>query len=731
MTLKKIARNFALHLLMVGASLIIGLLSFGGMFALWPIIPLALATFVLSVAYETEIYLQNIKGAWNKLFKHNALKRQLAKDYLLDNFPEEVEAHQHEDHDDHSKHEHLEHDHGKCKNEEHEEEHHHGDHQHDDHEQPLLSRPQFFTDYDIQLELLHRFDHKKLNAESKASKKQIEKTLRDMEKWFSLQLFAANEPGNTPYETALRNWIMDPTRVARRDEIKQTLQNQQTSFGWAKYFSLFAGIFMTLGTTYLLVETFSIIPFLAAIPFASLPLLILPMAVIAGTAYGFLTYNTTTDMLKDGTIQEWLKYLGIEKREVNNTAPENETKEQALKKTTDSIADSIGGRIMAWILIALAIGLTLCTAGTWWTVVKETRPLFNWLVKIPSLIIVLSNAIIIGLSQLAFNLVNTRESWEIILNIVAKFSDTLAYLANLITKTYGKLREHENPLQVFNPLRILLILIIIPLRVLLFIGHLVSIGVTADRIPGIPQIISAFLGFISEFFEDLHYFFGHAHPEHADHGNEEQGHHHEQEHKKALRMERLGKGHGHNHDLDIPTKVLKFFFTYIVPLYSLAVLWDWGCSQMNSGTRAQHAPYPTFSYQEWEHQQEHSETYDNKTPYPLSYDEAAEKMGFQKEQHVPVPSIRPSTEWIKTHTIYRIERYKEKQNPTPEENTALTELQGKLQAEEANVEGIRTTLTDAATANPVYNSQRFFNNTPVAAFLRDEVQQRVGLAARG
>lgn len=700
MTLKKIARNFALHLLMVGASLIIGLLSFGGMFALWPVIPLALATFVLSVAYEAEIYLQNIKGAWNKLFKHNALKRQLAKDYLLENFPEEVEQHQHEDHEHHNEPEHQEHEHGECYHEE-QEEHQPDVLQHNDHEQPL-PRPQFFTDYDIQLELLHRFDHKKLNAESKASKKQIEKTLRDMEKWFSLQLFSANEPGNTPYETTLRHWIMDPTRAAKRDAMMQTLQHQQTSFGWAKYFSLFAGIFMTLGTTYLLVETFSIIPFLAAIPFASWPLLILPMAVIAGTAYGLLTYNATTDMLKDETVQEWLKYLGITPR-TNNEMP---SADNAYKQ----IGDSVGGRITAWLLIALALGLTFCTAGTWWTVVKETRPLFSWMAKIPGLIIVISNAIIIGLSQLVFNVVNTRESWEMILEMVAKSGHALSYLSDLITTTYKKLREHENFVQLFNPFRILLAVIITPLRIVLFLGHLISIGVTADRIPGIPQIISALLGFISEFFEDLHYFFGHDHdhPEHSHH-DDEHAHHHEQEHKKILRMERLGKGHGHNHDLDIPTKVLEGFFTYIVPLYSLAVLWDWAWSQLNNGTRENH------------------------TPHPLSYDEAAEKMGFHKEQYVSVPTdaIRPSTEWIKTHTIYRIERYKEKQNPTPEESTALTELQVKLQAEEADVEGIRTTLTNAATANSEYNNQRFFNNAPVAAFLRDEVQQRVGLTARG
>lgn len=76
-----------LLLLTVGASLILGFLSFGGMYALWPVLPLAFAGFALSVAYEGEIYLQNIKGALNKLFKFNYLKNYLAKEYLLNHFP--------------------------------------------------------------------------------------------------------------------------------------------------------------------------------------------------------------------------------------------------------------------------------------------------------------------------------------------------------------------------------------------------------------------------------------------------------------------------------------------------------------------------------------------------------------------------------------------------------------------------------------------------------------------
>ncbi len=47
-----------------------------------------------------------------------------------------------------------------------------------------------------------------------------------------------------------------------------------------------------------------------------------------------------------------------------------------------------------------------------------------------------------------------------------------------------------------------------PIRILGFVSHVISIGVTTDRIPGVSPIVSAGLSTLSEVFEDLHYFFG-------------------------------------------------------------------------------------------------------------------------------------------------------------------------------------------------------------------------------
>ncbi len=93
------------------------------------------------------------------------------------------------------------------------------------------------------------------------------------------------------------------------------------------------------------------------------------------------------------------------------------------------------------------------------------------------------------------------------------------------------------------------------MRLLFFIGHLLSIAVTADRMPGVSQRTSAWVAFICELFEDGHYFFGHN----ADHSHS----------FRDLLRERVSGG-GHNHATDIPTVILNVCF---YPLRKLAQGW--------------------------------------------------------------------------------------------------------------------------------------------------------------
>lgn len=603
---KKIPSYLLLLLLTGGASLILGLLSFGGMFVLFPSLTLAGIALTLSVAYEGEILETNIFGAFKKLYlKTDYLKHYLANEFLLENFPNTQE---------------------KC--------------------------PQFFKDYEAQLKLLHKFDHKRLNKEDAAKKKLIEKTLRDMEKWFAIQLFlSANALHElSDYEIELRDWLADHGQA---DKIKQ-LEERRNTYSYVKMFSLLAGFFMGYGTTYLLVEAFEVIPFLAAIPAASLPMLIIPMALVAGAAYGLLTFNAVTDMINNDTLRSWYN------RVTNKVEKEGYTLRNLFLASTSIF------------LVTLTLALTACTAGTWWTVMRNTRPLFPWMEKF-SRYVMGPLTLTMSSSTLSFNFQNTSDTMEMIEELTEPAKKKKAEKPQISTwqkikQFYTELRQRENLLQIINLPRLFLAITLTPLRVLLFLGHLISIGVTADRMPGIPEIASAILGIISEGFEDVHYFVGHEHKH--DHST------------KGLLEERLKSGHGHDHNADLPTRLLKLIF---LPAYTLATLWDSAASQFNKG--------------------------DQRLTLGKAWDK---QTGQPPEKPVKLNDMeRPSENWREHQVHYRIDRFKEKHLShvvlgkalAKQKTDSLTKFQEKLHVAKDGQKTVVELLQDEAE-NATYKIHR-------------------------
>ncbi|HAU1881760.1 TPA: ferrous iron transporter IroT, partial [Legionella pneumophila] len=520
-----------------------------------------------------EIYLQNIKGALNKLFKFNYLKNHFAKEYLLNHFPNTNEEN--------------------C--------------------------PQFFKDYKRQLKLLAEFGHKELNQDSKKRKRQIEKTLSDMEKWFALQLFSDKNnpsPNTSKYARELLDWLA----LNDQDEWIKRWEKRHFQFHIVKGFSLVAGLFMGLGSTYLIVEAFTIIPFFAAIPFTFWPIIILPMAIVAGAAYGMLTYNAVTDMINNNTVVKWYNKI-------------RDDLSQGLTVRNVFIAST------AVFLVGLAVALTICTAGTWWTIATNARPLFDWMKKMPSFIMGIINPIITGASAIVFNIQNTAESLDMVDEATRSNKNVFQKIYEAISNGYQHLRETENWLQIVNPFRILLKLTITPLRILLFLGHLISVAVTSDRMPGVPQILSALVAIISEGFEDAHYFIGHTHEDEQD---EEHGHQDHHQFEKLLK-ERLDPDSDQDHNMDIPTWILK---TIASPIYGLAALWDCSASKLNPP------------------QENHSKNLPSgKKPHVLSLGEAWNKQwGVAKEFNVELSTHakRPSQEWQVEHAVAQIDKFQRK-----------------------------------------------------------------------
>lgn len=778
-------RRYVIPLFAVGASLIVGFLSFSGMYVLVPVLALAIVGFFLSVSFEYEIISENIIGAFEKLFNPNYLKQQLANECLRELLPEleEKERLKLEMIESLSKIIRELDDTKADNNEALRVKYKHFLNKYQDFiakenpkrvkelnanvltldefshfsnldfnrlntqksklealrattknlkspkfaaanlnvemlrvERAQVTRclqnlvfelkndnsPDFFQDYMKLIRIHHKYDHPNLTKEQQKEKEQLEKSISALKSLFVSQLFDEKKaPSKARLGTkelnvievisskkelrARRSLFTVPTYVllqeegillktdpaekkfkrvskASLDELRKNLSKEdstyldtviykaslrdylnkhhdtwqtklkkrQVAFRLTQILSATAALFMMLGTSYLLVEAFAVLPFVSLIPFGFWPALVIPMAFIAGMAFGLLTYNAITDMINDDII---LKRYRKMKEDWNN-----------------GLTLHSGFMLVATVgLLALSIALTICTAGTWWTVLKHTRPLFSWMAKIPSAIVVIAAAIL-GAAGLAFNVANTLETLEeldeepgphpcdlILLSIdedqplpglsetprlIKKgdqywmdgcydgkrwirtefkphsfdhvnfkkgilhynLSNIQPYLTIKWNRAHTFFPSKRNSWQRANPFRILLILTYTPLRLVLFLGHLISIGVVSDRLPGIPEVLSAILGIIAEFFEDLHYFFSFKHAHKDDIG--------------SLLDEYNNAKKGHNHADDAPTRVLRSLF---YPLIYLAAWWDSAMGDSKAGPLRAYADIwvePSFSFDE-------------------------------------------------------------------------------------------------------------------------------------
>lgn len=500
-------KRYLILALSAGASLILGLLSFGGMYALWPALIPAASGFALSVVYEFEIYSQNLTRAFEKLFSANYFEKQLPKYYLQHYFQTQSAG---------------------------------------------TNRLPFFKEYERALRMndtvtlgwLEDLFDEQINAGDTYTRSKSVYAKRAKAKQLHAFLHAARADG----------------MPSIHEEYNNSAQWRKINIPALKAFALLTTLSMSLGTSYLLVEFFSLVPWLAAMP-AVLPIIIVPLSVLGGVAYGLLTFNAVTNLMANNTVVNWARKI------------RNSFSNDGLTFANITLAAT------ATLLFGLALTLTICTAGTWWTIAQQVRPLFGWMRRIPTFFMAVINPVIMWFSSLAFNIENTsgtlhelfpeHDSNDPVDNSPSRWEAIKTAFSN----TAKHLWEKENIAQWLNPFRPMLYLIL-SLRYVLFAGHLFSIGVTADRIPKLSQYVSSCLGGLSEGFEDWDYFFGeHAHPDTL----------------HALLHDRLSESQGHNHDQDLPTKLVNLCAT---PFYYASAHWNAYFSTFNRN-EATHMTYET------------------------------------------------------------------------------------------------------------------------------------------
>lgn len=600
-------------LLAFGASITLGFLSFGGMYAFGPllmslavpaafIVPVAIATGGLAVVYEAEIYYKNIKGTIKKIFRPDTAGQHIANTLLKDHFP---------------------------------------DIQHPD-------CPEFFKEYEKYLRLSVKGD------------KGARRELKALDRCFYEVLFAKdNAASRTKFRQGLRDWLNN--RPGIRTEAETLSYKRTWYYRGAALLSSIAAVFMGLGMPFLLAETLESLPFvvgLFALPGGFIPAIILGgiAIVLSSVAYGLLIYNSITDMINNDTLVKWYQDL------------------RNLKGITWGNALRIGGSV---ILVLLAVALTACTAGTWWTIAKElpffiekvlSADVIGKLHMASRVVMGVINPIVMFFSALSFNLPNIKETYDMFNAKKEEEPEQKSW--------WERTKEKENYWQIFNPFRLALFLTVTPLKLIFFFGHLISIGLIDDRVPGIPQIVTASLGILSEFFEDAHYFLGgeHKHPK-------------KDASLDALLDFRFGAEASHNHEDDIPSKIIKCIF---LPLYCLAAGWDSWASTGNKKVAKRE----------------------------FTFDKAFDKFwGVHHHHHsknAPAGGPQEVSQWEIDKEVTAIETKKEKLNKAFFDKPLarikvqhLTQLQIDLDDSKNNA-GLRGVLENDAQNNQVaYNTNRF------------------------
>lgn len=537
MKIQKISKKSISVLLATGAGITLGLLSFGGMFVFVPSIAIAALSGGLAFFYEGQIYGSNILDAIDKVWKSDYLRLDIAGRFL--------------------KKERNIYDENKKKL---------------DGDPEKKEYPQFIEEY-------YALEDRVSETHDRATKKKLRKELKARLRYFSDYLFEKEYLSKTEesaYRAQLKKWLKE-THGDEQKNIQSKWRRYYIISQFLKVFAVLSGGFMFFGTAYLLSQAFIDIPLLSAIPFEIWPSIIFPLAALAGVAYVFLVFNAMTDIMYKDTIQNLITTL---------------TK---LKDKRNWTAKNIGKAIVSFFLLALSIALTICTAGTWWTIGKDLYGLVDtvWV----GLFIAFTT-----IASFSFNTENILETLHIL------FEETLRNPFKELQATVNKAWNNESKWSFFNPFRFILTLTLVPCLILLFIGHLISIGVTGDRMPGVPEIVSSIFGFISELFEDAHYFFD---------------------------MHEHDCGHDHSHN--IPTLVIELAF---MPLFLLAAAWDYGFSRDRNWKEsvAKFVP-PVFLPSAWISPQ---------CTHGGSHAPVAE----------PVANNAPSLDWKKEHALHKISAFK-------------------------------------------------------------------------
>ncbi len=326
---------------------------------------------------------------------------------------------------------------------------------------------------------------------------------------------------------------------------------------------------------------------------AALTASVFGLAAVGALGYTLLVHNTISDMIHNDTLQEWY-------REVLKFFSHKPTNlREGLK--------IVGGALLVTTVVGLGVFATAATAGTWWYAAKAGAQMIPWVSNFAGHLRTAAVSIM-GVTSFAFNIVNSLESVKELAKISAR------EIGQRIKLRVEEYRQAENTWQFWNPARILIQAISFPFKLASFLAHLFAMSIMADRLAGVPPLITAGLGAASEGLTDFNSIFPDDHLPAAKQGPEKTEAHEE---AKSPHSHTHGHAHGHTHShahshAHSPTQTASmtphspteakphhhkhqhhdhdhshadiagnFLKVVLLPLYFLAAAWDYSFSQKN------------------------------------------------------------------------------------------------------------------------------------------------------
>lgn len=285
------------------------------------------------------------------------------------------------------------------------------------------------------------------------------------------------------------------------------------------------------------------------------------IAILSSIGYTLMMYKSVADMVQNDTLHHWYEEIG-------KFFHKDSTENYLTYLARTSLA-TLGVLTVS----ALATFATIATAGTWWYAAKNGALLISGISEAAASIIRTITVIAMWIPNFIFNVAQALESVRQVAN--SSIDDALYKL----DKHYLQPLENKNLAQWVNPFYWIGKTADILINGVVFIGHLISVGLTSDGLRGIPPLITTAAGTIIEFLTDWHFIFGSE-------DNHKHHHHH----------------HHHQHS-SIPQL---FAAVVLSPITFLAKLWEWSFASPTNVS-----PVSSDSDSDDEHEHHHDHDHDH------------------------------------------------------------------------------------------------------------------------